>query len=123
MILPRRYADEVKALPDSQMNFTGDLKKRFHPEYTLVAAADHSMLLHTINISLTRDVPRVLRLMQDEMKYVDKTLIGDCSDWKSLIAKDLSLDIVSILSARVFIDIPEISRSSRWASLNPIIIS
>ncbi|KAH8810603.1 cytochrome P450 [Xylogone sp. PMI_703] len=114
VVLPRHYADEVKALSDSQINFTGDLQRRFHSQYTFVAAADHSMLLHTINLCLTRDVPRVLRLMQDEIQYVDRTLIGDCQEWKSFLAKDFSLDLVATLSARVFIDIPEISRSKEW---------
>jgi hypothetical protein len=116
VILPRQYADEIKGFPDTEINFTGDLKRRFHAEYTFVAAADHSMLLHTINISLTRDVPRVLHLLQDEMQYVDRTLIGRCETWTSFLAKDFALNMIATLSARIFIDIPEISRSKRWVS-------
>lgn len=104
-------------LPDSQINFYGDLKKRFLPKYTLVAAADHSTLLNTINMSLTRDVPRVINLLQEEVEYAHDALIGDATkEWKSVSVKDFSVNMMAMLNGKVFLDIPHISRSKEWVS-------
>ncbi|KAM5452933.1 hypothetical protein McanMca71_007525 [Microsporum canis] len=81
-ILPRKYLDEIKRFPESQMSFKALVKDAMVGEYTLIATHDHS-LVTALRRDLTQNIVHAHELLQEEAVSVVNKKLGFCGNGKS----------------------------------------
>lgn len=81
IILPRKYLDEIKRFPESQMSFKALVKDAMAGEYTLIATHDHS-LVTALRRDLTQNIVHALELLQEEAVSVVKNKLEFCGNGK-----------------------------------------
>ncbi|KAM5451861.1 hypothetical protein MaudCBS49596_003689 [Microsporum audouinii] len=81
-ILPRKYLDEIKRFPESQMSFKALVKDAMVGEYTLIATHDHS-LVTALRRDLTQNIVHAHELLQEEAVSVVNKKLGFCGKGKS----------------------------------------
>ncbi|EFE34950.1 cytochrome P450 oxidoreductase GliF [Trichophyton benhamiae CBS 112371] len=79
IILPRKYLDEIKRFPESQMSFKALVKDAMAGEYTMIATHDHS-LVTALRRDLTQNIVHAHELLQEEAISVVKTKLGFCGN-------------------------------------------
>lgn len=81
IILPRKYLDEIKRFPESQMSFKALVKDAMAGEYTFIATHDHS-LVTALRRDLTQNIVHAHELLQEEATSVVKHKLGFCGNGK-----------------------------------------
>jgi len=116
VILPLKYINEVKSLPESKLSFNGEVYERFMGEYTGFGALN-STLIHSVKVDLTRNISKTLEMLQDEMKFAAEQNIGPCVDWTPIHVYGRVLRIVALISGRVFVGAP-LCRDEEWINIS-----
>lgn len=111
VILPIKFLDEVKSLPESIVSFDQEIQTRFIAKYTGMET-EHP-LLQSIKVDLTRQIASTLDALQDELIYAGETEIGACEEWTGKFVYPTLLRMVALLSGRVFVGLP-LCRDERW---------
>jgi hypothetical protein len=112
LILPEKYLDEVKSLPESQLSFVKGVFHRMAGKYTTLGIHD-DRLVNSIKIDLTRNIARTLEGLQDEADFAIPSYIGACEDWTTVVIYPQLLRIVALLSGRIFVGLP-LCRNEEW---------
>ena len=104
----------MKKLPESQVSFKGEEEVRFHPKYSGIGLGDIKPVIHAIQTNLTRDVGKVLEILQDEVvTAVNQSVPKHCEDWANIVMYESVVNIVAMMSSRVFVGLP-LSRNEEW---------
>jgi hypothetical protein len=111
VMIPPRYLDEIKALPESILSFQNQVSARFLGKYTGLGVND--TLVHSVKVDLTKNIISILQELQDEVDYAVARHIGDCPEWKELPLYNMLLHLVALLSGRIFVGLP-LSRNETW---------
>lgn len=111
VMVPPRYLDEIKALPENILSFQKQVTARFLGKYTGLGVND--TLVHSVKVDLTKNIIRVLDELQDEVDYSINKHIGDCPEWKPIPLYNMLLHLVALLSGRIFVGHP-LSRNETW---------
>jgi len=113
LILPARYIDEVKSLPNSKFSFDDEMYLRFAGRYSTLGVLTAPELIHSIRSDLTRSIGRVLEELQKESDFAITENIGACDEWTQVPLHMKMLRIVAHLSGRVFVGHP-LCRNEEW---------
>lgn len=97
------------------MNFHEDLFIRFAGKYSSIGLAPSAMI-KSIKIDLTRNIKKVLEELQNESSYVIPKVVGPCEDWTEVSAYSSVLQIVAVISGRVFVGYP-LCRDEQWVEM------
>lgn len=111
VIVPPRFLDEIKALPESVLSFQKQVSARFIGKYTGLGVND--TLVHSVKVDLTKNIVNILNELQEEVDYSVDLNIGDCPDWKPLKLYHSLSTLVALLSGRIFVGLP-LSRNPFW---------
>lgn len=116
MVLPVKYINEVKSLPENQLSFHAFNYKRLMGKYVDIDIEPDHALNNAVKIDLTRNISTVLEDLQSEMQFAGDQNIGVCADWTTIPIYDRLLRIVALLSGRVFVG-EELARSEDWIDI------
>ncbi len=75
VIVPPRFLDEIKALPETILSFQKQVSARFLGKYTGLGVTD--TLVTSVKVDLTKNIPRILNDLQDEVAYSVSRNVGD----------------------------------------------
>jgi cytochrome P450 len=116
IVLPKRYIDEVKNLPETKLSFRKAVMNRLAGKYTTIGGElDHGMV-DCVKIDLTRNIARTLAGLQDEADFAIPSTFGECEDWTPIpFYKDV-LRIIALLSGRIFVGLP-LCRNEEWIDI------
>ncbi|KAK5288557.1 hypothetical protein LTR16_003300 [Cryomyces antarcticus] len=111
VIVPPKFLDEIKALPETILSFQKQVSARFLGKYTGLGVND--TLVHSVKVDLTKNIVRILDELQDEVDYAVTKNIGDIPEWKAVPVYGTLLNLVALLSGRIFVGHP-LSRNETW---------
>jgi hypothetical protein len=75
-IVPGKFIDEIKALPETVLSFQKQVTARFLGKYTGLGVTD--TLVQSVKYDLTKNIPNILPELQDEVGYSIGKHIGPC---------------------------------------------
>ncbi|GAB7356604.1 hypothetical protein MBLNU459_g7330t3 [Dothideomycetes sp. NU459] len=111
VMVPPRYLDEIKALPETILSFQKQVTARFLGKYTGLGVND--TLVQSVKVDLTKNILQILDELQDEIEYSVNKHIGDCPEWRPIPLYNMLLHLVALLSGRIFVGHP-LSRDETW---------
>jgi hypothetical protein len=115
VILPSRYIDEVKSIPESELSFNVGTYHRLEGKYTTIVSRDNktSVAIKSIKAHLARDIGRTLEGLQDEADLAIPSCFGECSEWTPIQFHLKILRVIALLSGRTFVGLP-LCRNEEW---------
>ncbi|KAI9927419.1 hypothetical protein ASPWEDRAFT_175021 [Aspergillus wentii DTO 134E9] len=112
LVLPTRYIDEIKSLPEGKVSFAKEIFKRFLGRYTTMGTHDQ-ILVNSVKTDLTRNITASLAALQDETAFAFPDTFGPCEEWSPIQLYPKLLRIIALLSGRVFVGRP-LCRDEEW---------
>lgn len=116
MLLPPKYFDEIRAIPESKWSGRLSARNLFQSRHTRIGN-NSQHVAHTVRTDLTRHIGKALDALQDEMKFAAEQNIGACEDWTPIMPYPVLLRIVSLISGRVLVGLP-FSRTEQWTQIS-----
>lgn len=106
VVIPAKYVDELKSLPESKVNFLEDINERFLGEYNKMLAPGglHDLTLtNAIKNELTPNLWAITKDMEDEIAYAFNESVGLCKDWTVISPQAAVMRIIALVSGRIFV--------------------
>ncbi|TLS20929.1 uncharacterized protein PpBr36_10739 [Pyricularia pennisetigena] len=119
IVLPHKYADEIRNRPE--LDFNEAFRKDFFAHYPgfdgFKASLDNPFLIpQTLRLKLTPSMGLVALHLVDEATDALHEIYGDDPNWRSVAFKQHNLDLIARLSSRVFLGKP-ICRDRQWLEI------
>ncbi|KAJ1327027.1 ent-kaurene oxidase [Microdochium nivale] len=102
IVLPIKYLEELRKVPDHILNNKITLQEMFMTRYT-GHDSDSEILNHIIRADLTHNLPRIQDRLLLEVAQTVPEQLGTSPDWKSIQINEVMLKIVAIVSGHIFI--------------------
>lgn len=115
LILPKKYIDEVKSIPETVLSLNRSVYARYGGKYTTLGelGTHNHVMIESIKLDLTRNIARTLEGLQDEADYAIPSCIGDFEDWTPIQFYPKILRVIALLSGRIFVGLP-LCRDEAW---------
>ncbi|KAI6469461.1 hypothetical protein MCOR17_003810 [Pyricularia oryzae] len=119
LVLPHKYADEIRNRPE--LDFNEAFRKDFFAHYPgfdgFKASLDNPFLIpQTLRLKLTPSMGLVTHHLVDEATDALHGIYGEDPNWHSVTFKQNNLDLIARLSSRVFLGKP-ICRDKQWLEI------
>ncbi|KAI6369733.1 hypothetical protein MCOR25_004362 [Pyricularia grisea] len=119
LVLPHKYADEIRNRPE--LDFNEAFRKDFFAHYPgfdgFKASLDNPFLIpQTLRLKLTPSMGLVTQHLVDEVTDALHDIYGEDQNWHSVTFKQNNLDLIARLSSRAFLGKP-ICRDKRWLEI------
>ncbi|KAI1780930.1 cytochrome P450 [Hypoxylon cercidicola] len=119
IVLPNRYADELRNHPS--LNFNKAFAKDFMINYPGFEAhrlglRDDSLIQETVRVKLTQSLNLVTEDLVDETSVSLHDVFGENEEWATRLIRDDILEVVARLSSRVFLG-SGLCRNRRWLDI------
>ncbi|ORY63215.1 cytochrome P450 [Pseudomassariella vexata] len=119
IILPNRYADELRNNPF--VNFNKAFMKDFFIDYPgfepyKQGLADATLVPETVRVKLTQSLNLITDDLVDETTASVHDIYGEDPEWKAISLRNSVADIVARLSSRVFLG-KTLCRDKRWLEI------
>lgn len=116
VVVPNRYADELRNHAD--LNFNETFSKEFFVHYPgfdglRAGLKDETFIQEVVRVKLTQSLGLVTDDLVDETSDALQIAFGADRDWHTISLKENLLDIVARLSSRVFLG-KELCRNKEW---------
>ncbi|KAI0025227.1 cytochrome P450 [Xylariomycetidae sp. FL0641] len=120
IVLPNRYADEIRNHPN--MNFNKAFSKDFMVHYPgfdahRIGLKDDALIQDTVRIKLTQSLNLVTDDLVDETIAAVHDVFGEDEEWVTRDLKTDILEVVARLSSRVFLG-RNLCRNRRWLEIS-----
>ncbi|RDL30469.1 uncharacterized protein BP5553_10347 [Venustampulla echinocandica] len=113
LIIPPKFVDFVKNIPESKATFQGDIEDSSLAPYTSLGY-HLDIVAKSTRIDLTKHLGGIMPDLLDETKYALSTELPDCDkEWIPIKPFHNMLRIVSLVSGRVFVG-PELNRNEAY---------
>jgi cytochrome P450 len=116
VVLPLKYLNEIKSLPDSKLSFEGEVFDRFLGQHTGLSF-DNTTLVPSVKVDLTRHISKTINILREEMEFAAAQNIGPCNDWTPLQIYPRLSRITALISGRIFVGVP-LSRDEEWINIS-----
>ncbi|QSZ32315.1 hypothetical protein DSL72_001889 [Monilinia vaccinii-corymbosi] len=117
VIIPNSIINTIKSLPEKKISFEKEVYARHLAHLIGPQKVFSEPILDSIKQDLTRNISKTLDTLWDEVDYAFKknieTLPEDEEGWKTVPVYGKVLNIVSLLSGRVFVGAP-LCRNEEW---------
>jgi hypothetical protein len=115
LILPIRYLDEVKSIPESELSFSAAAYHQMEGKYTTIGqrVKGPNVMAESIKAHLASDASRSLEGIQDEADFAIPSCIGECNEWMSIQLYPKVLRVIALLAGRTFVGLP-LCRNEDW---------
>ncbi|KAI1269658.1 cytochrome P450 [Xylariaceae sp. FL1019] len=119
IMLPNRYADEIRNLPE--LNFPKAFSQDFMVNYPGFEAhrqglQNDYLIQDTVRIKLTQSLGLVTKDLNDETISTVEDIFGHSEQWNTREIREDCLDIVARVSSRVFLG-STLCRNQRWLDI------
>ncbi|KAB5563135.1 cytochrome P450 [Coniochaeta sp. 2T2.1] len=116
VLVPPKYLDEMRNLPEDVLSSTEALREAMLTKYTgFTPGHNHELLSTLIRTKLTQNLARLVPQMKGELEYLVGTEFPDCQDWTPVKLQPFILRAVARMSGRAFVG-PDLSRNEEWMS-------
>lgn len=116
LILPTKFVDELKSLPETTMSSSQAVADYFLGSYTTLSIELFGHIVWDITrVHLTQNLGNLVEPLVDESKYGFSQEIPPCEDWTPIMVHPTFLEIVGRTSARIFVGFP-LCRNPLWLS-------
>ncbi|KAK8017702.1 gibberellin cluster-C13-oxidase [Apiospora rasikravindrae] len=112
LILPMKLFNEAMHAPTTHLSFLRNVYDLFLGLYTHIGR-QHEDLILTIRSDLTKNLPAMLPLLQDEIDHGLPKEFGTSGQWTPLPAYMKMLRLVALVSGRIFVGLP-LCREETW---------
>ncbi|KUJ23226.1 cytochrome P450 [Mollisia scopiformis] len=113
-IIPPKFMNEVKNLPDTKLSFQGQVKDRFSGQYTGLGVND--VLVNAVKVDVTKNMDHIIKEFEDEMPFALNTTFGELKDWTEIPFYHKGAEIVGYVAGRIFVGHP-LGRNDKWQPL------
>ncbi|KAF2015074.1 cytochrome P450 [Aaosphaeria arxii CBS 175.79] len=117
LVIPDRFIEELKNLPETQLSFKEELLDRFMGKYTkLDAVRGTNIHRDIVRFQLTKSLGNLLPHMKEEAELSLKNGLNNCGfeDFTPIKASSLLLAAIGQITSRRVIDDPLICRDPIW---------
>lgn len=119
IVLPNKYADEIRNL--RELDFNEAFRKDFFAHYPgfdgFRASLDNPELIpSTLRLKLTQSLGLVTNYLVDETTLTLHELYGEDPEWHSIAVKQHNMNLIARLSSRVFLGKP-ICHNKQWLEI------
>ncbi|KAH6657932.1 cytochrome P450 [Truncatella angustata] len=117
LVIPDKYIEELKNLPDTQISFKEELLERFMGRYTRLNAVRKTNIHRDIvRHQLTKGLGDLLPQMKEEADLALKNVLGESNseDYVPIKASSVIFAAIGQITSRRVIDEPAISRDPVW---------
>ncbi|KAK7970137.1 hypothetical protein PG996_001428 [Apiospora saccharicola] len=120
IVLPNRFADEIRSNP--ALDFQKAFLKDFFTEYEGFSPhrqglKGDNMIQETVRVKLTQSLGLVTDDLVDETAASLRDIYGESPEWTTAVLKDGVTDLVARLASRVFLG-KDICRNERWLQIS-----
>jgi len=115
-LVSKKHVEELKDLADDQLDILKAVSVSLEGDYTLVAKEPFPLLMHAMKSDLTPSLGRLMPVIVEEIDLVLAKNMPACEEWKALNIHSTLLNLVTQISARVFVGLP-LCRDQRWLDL------
>ncbi|KAK4184221.1 putative cytochrome P450 E-class, group IV [Podospora australis] len=115
IVVPPKYLNEIKQLPDDVVSFDGAIEQTMHAKYTKLEVG-HKLIPHVVKSNLTPSLVRLNPTIAEEVLESFRRELPECNDWTSVNINYKLLRIVALVSGRIFIG-TELSRSDEYIDM------
>jgi hypothetical protein len=119
IVLPNRFADELRARPELDFNeaFRKDFFAHYHGFEAFRASMDHPELIPSVlKTKVSQSLGLVINHLVDETTFALQHLYGGNEEWQSIAVKKQNLDLIGRLSSRIFLGKP-VCRNEQWLKI------
>ncbi|KAK3689090.1 cytochrome P450 [Podospora appendiculata] len=116
VVIPTKYLEELRHLPDSTINNIKSLFQIFEGKYTGLNE-NAPLINHVVRTDLTRALARLSPRLCEEVDRCIKAELPPCDDWTPVVISPIILRIVAILSGNLFLG-PELCRSDEYLHMS-----
>ncbi|KAF8534133.1 hypothetical protein BDD12DRAFT_443126, partial [Trichophaea hybrida] len=103
---------EITGAPDSVLNTHEAFQDSFFGKYTGIDA-NVDLRIKCVRVDLTKSLERKIPEIVEEANYAIPLQIGECEEWTGFKLQPILLQIVALISGRLFIG-PEKNRDPKW---------
>ncbi|KAI1410582.1 cytochrome P450 [Hypoxylon sp. FL1857] len=117
LVIPDRFVEELKNLPDTQLSFKEELLDRFMGKYTKLDAVRRTNIHRdVVRFQLTKGLGKFLPQMKEEADLALKSALGSCDskEFTPIKASSVIFAAIGQITSRRVIDDPLISRDPIW---------
>ncbi|KAI0425343.1 cytochrome P450 [Xylaria sp. FL1042] len=118
IILPNRYADEIRNLPELNFSkaFINDFFVRYPGFEPHRQSFKHTILQDTVRTKLTQSLGLITGDIVDETILTVDEVLGKSEEWTTRMIREDLLEIVARVSSRVFLG-EALCRNRRWLDI------
>ncbi|PSR83629.1 cytochrome P450 [Coniella lustricola] len=117
IVVPDKFIEELKNLPDTQLSFKEELLDRFMGKYTkLNAVRGTNVHRNIVRFQLTKNLDNIFPQMKEEATLAMDNSLGNCNskDFTAIKASSVIFAAIGQITSRRLIDDPLISRNPAW---------
>ncbi|KAL8419215.1 hypothetical protein RB594_002433 [Gaeumannomyces avenae] len=102
VVVPIKFLDELKRLPDDVVSFDAAIEDLMVTDYTNLISGDQT-ITHVVKANLTPALVRLNPILTEEVARAVRSEMPACPDWTDVNVYQKILRIVAIVSGRVFV--------------------
>ncbi|KAL8367125.1 hypothetical protein RB595_008885 [Gaeumannomyces hyphopodioides] len=102
VVVPIKFLDELKKLPDDVLSFEGAIEEIMVSDYTNLITGDQT-IPHVIKATLTPALAKLNPILTEEVARAVRSEVPACPDWTEVNIYQKLLRIVAIVSGRIFL--------------------
>ena len=119
VVLPNKYADELRGRPE--LDFNEAFRKDFFAHYPgfegfRASMQNPELIPSTLRVKVSQSLGLVTNHLVEETTAAVHELYGESSEWHSIAIKEQNLRLIARLSSRVFLGKP-VCRNERWLEI------
>ncbi|KAK4031299.1 cytochrome P450 [Parachaetomium inaequale] len=117
LVIPDKFIEELKNLPDTQISFKEELLDRFMGKYTKLDAVRGTTIHRDIvRFQLTKSLGNLLPQMKEEAQLALDNALGGCNskEFTPIKASSMVFAAIGQITSRRVIDDPQVSRDAVW---------
>ncbi|RYP31688.1 hypothetical protein DL767_005601 [Monosporascus sp. MG133] len=115
IIIPSRYLDELRQLPESDLDVLHTFKDTLENDYTGVFPERSRTIIvnNAVKSDLTRALPRLTGLLSEEVERTVRSEFPPCDEWTAVKVTEPLHNIVAIVSGLIFLG-PDLCRRPEY---------
>lgn len=116
VVLHPKYLAELRELPDSHLSFSRAMEKLLAGKWAHIADRIMPLAVSVIKADLTPNLSRLMPVISEEIDRALDRVMPPCDDWTPVCVYKMVQDVVSQVSARIFVGEP-LCYDLRWQAL------
>lgn len=112
VVLPSRFYNEVKRIPESRGSLMAFFKEAFNAQWAGMPSHTHEMM-RAVSVDLSRHIPSIINQRQKDCAKACEDNIGDCPEWKEITMYKTLQNIAVTTNASALVG-SELGHNKTW---------